>query len=130
MCGERRKSLVPLFGIRRLAVPKIIIPSIEEKPGYIYMGGRYVPLDSIRQEMTKRLKEEAQKTPSVPRVTLDQKTIDSLMKLRDELQDIPRPMEQMEEEADTVAAQMPPAETADTETEEHEETDSTMNEHE
>ena len=113
-----------------ITVPKIIIPSIEEKPGYIYMGGRYVPLDSIRQEMTKRLKEEAQKTPSVPRVTLDQKTIDSLMKLRDELQDIPRPMEQMEEEADTVAAQMPPAETADTETEEHEETDSTMNEHE
>lgn len=120
-----------------ITVPKITIPSTEEKPGYIYIGGRYVSLDSMSralgEEMAKRAREKAINNLPETRITLDQETIDSLRKLYDERHGIPLPMEQMEEETDTVAAQMPPTETADTETEqteEHEETDSMMNEHE
>lgn len=120
-----------------ITVPKITVPSIEEKPGYIYIGGRYVSIDSMREfveeKMLERARKEALKAPTVTRVTLDQQTIDSLMELFNEHHDIPQPMEQMEEEADTIAAQTLPAETADTETEQTEEyegTDSTMNEHE
>lgn len=121
-----------------ITVPKITIPGGTEKPGYIYYGGRYVSLDSMSralgEEMAKRAREKAINNLPETRITLDQETIDSLRKLYDERHGIPRPMEKMEEEADTVAAPTLPVETADTETEQteeyEEETDSMIDGHE
>lgn len=75
--------------------------------------------------------EEAIKRRSDTYISFDQETYDSLVKLRDELQDIPKPMDYLEEEAETETEPAESAEEADVteeQAETNEYTDSTEHE--